>query len=212
MAGNLMRFCYCAECKTVVEESVSMVRWFESDFCDTKCLSKFLRKNVTECIECHAQLTTQMIHAIKSFSRLAPAPKMSQSIVEKKEIMQFSDESPFAATYFCSVPCMDAYKMKNCLCQYCSMPTRRKSSPANETTTGKSQFCSEECQKLMYICRSGNLFLVSTCAQCEKKKNITAQCVIDNTEYLMCSAACRLNLELKKGVNLGRFKIRSALQ
>lgn len=212
MASHLMRFCYCAECETVVGESVSMVRWFESDFCDIKCLSKFIRKNVTECIECHTQLTTQMIHAIKAISPTTPASKMKQSIVEKKEIMQFSSVSPFTAIYFCSGPCMDAYKMKNWICQYCSILSPRKSSQANESITGKSVFCSEECQKLMYICRSGNLFLVSSCAQCKKKKNITAQCVIDNTEYLMCSAACRLELELERNVNLGRFKIHIVLR
>lgn len=201
-----MRFCFCAECETVVEESVSMVRWFESDFCDINCLSKYIRKNVTECIECHTQLTTQMIRAMKAISLEMPAPKMNQSIVEKKEILQYSGGSPFTSIYFCSGQCMDAYKMKNCLCQYCSMPSPRKSTQANETITGKSVFCSEECQKLMYICRSGNLFLVSSCAQCKTKKNITAQCIIDNTEYMMCSAACRLIFELERNVNLGRFE------
>lgn len=211
MAGRLMRFCFCAECEAVVEESVNMVRWFEYDFCAITCLSKFVRKNVGDCSECHTKITPQPIHAIKAVPRaLASIPLTSNdtgSSSNQPNTIFVSSASQFISTYFCSALCSNAYKEKSDLCEFCFKPSTGNVDQDNDVAQRKSTFCSPACRKLMQICASFHQLFVAKCVQCDEKGKITQRCLLDDTEYLLCSPACRFRFEMDKDVNLGKSNI-----
>lgn len=209
MAGRLMRFCYCAECETVVEESVNMVRWFEYDFCAIKCLNKFVRKNIGNCTECHTKITIQSIHAIKSVSPTATFARLvheaGPSTSTQPPSLVVSNASQFTAKYFCSAPCLNAFTLKTNLCDFCrTQLPGNKGQANNEAGQQTATFCSATCRMLMQVCSTFNQLFVGKCVQCGEKGNITQRCLLNDTEYLICSPKCLFDFEVVKDVNLGK--------
>lgn len=206
-----MRFCYCGECEAVVEETVTMVRWFESDFCNTKCLNKFIRKNATACHECRKELAAHPIHAIKSINATAAEPHSVESMVDGQPTLAFASAPLFATKYFCSADCLRAHKVKAVMCEYCLKPTVAKAkatSGAGAVEAGGHRnvaFCSEECRLLMQMSYNNHRLFVGVCDNCAKKANITQRCLVDGIDYTMCSFGCRFEFENKNEVNLGKL-------
>lgn len=189
-----------------------MVRWFESDFCNTKCLNKFVRKNATACHECRKELATHQIHAIKSISPTATEPHSVESMVDGQPTLAFSSASLFAAKYFCSADCLNAHKLKAVMCAYCLKPTVAKAVPVPSGSAAveaaahrKVAFCSEECRLLMQMSYNNHRLFVGVCDHCAKKANITQRCLVDGIDYTLCSFGCRFEFENKNEVNLGKL-------
>lgn len=196
MSNQIARYCFCAECEQLVNESVKMVRWFEMDFCDVKCLNKYIRKNAISCDHCKTELTTKKIHVIKSASKLSTGN--NSKVNNGSDMISISNVSPFETLYFCSSDCVYQHNAIAKRCNYCSITTN-----AGGTQKTSVVYCSNDCFSLHEMNRGKNSKLKQECSQCGEQKNVIKRLIVRGIKHSICSVECCLEFEAQQNVDFG---------
>lgn len=198
MSNRIARYCFCTECEQLVGESVKMVRWFEMDFCDVKCLNKYMHKNAVCCNHCKTALTTKKVHVIKSASKSLASS--NSKVNNGADMISMSNVSPFETLYFCSTDCVNQHKAILKHCDYCSTIVSAKSSGGNQQMI---RYCSEECYLLHEMNCGKNAKCQKKCSQCGEQKNIIKRLIVGGVKHNICSIECCIEFEAQQNVDFG---------